>query len=98
MQKNGNRRISFSANFENIRKNLFFVLHEPEIYGNIGASARALKTCGFKNLILINPKIDKEQPETLWMAHQSEDILDNAEIFSTFKDDCVETAILQIFL
>jgi tRNA (cytidine32/uridine32-2'-O)-methyltransferase len=86
MQKSGNRRISFSTNFEKIRQNLFFLLLEPEISGNIGATARALKTCGFKNLILINPKIDKEQPETLWMAHQSEDILENAEVISTFKE------------
>jgi TrmH family RNA methyltransferase len=86
MQKGSHRRISFSAAFEKIRQNLFFILLEPEIHGNIGASARAIKTCGFKNLILINPKIDIKQPETLWMAHQSEDILNNAQVFSTFKE------------
>jgi tRNA (cytidine32/uridine32-2'-O)-methyltransferase len=79
-----NRRIPFSQEFEKIRGNVFFVLVEPRTAGNVGAAARALKTTGFKNLVLINPKIDKNNPETYWMAHQSQDILDNAIIVSSF--------------
>ena len=85
MTKSNNSRLPFSKHFEKVRENLFFVLVEPEIKGNIGASARAIKTCGFKNLILVNPQINPEQPETRWMAHQSEDILDNAQMFPTFS-------------
>ena len=35
------------------KDNIFFVLVGPEELGNIGASARALKNMGFKNLELI---------------------------------------------
>ncbi|MFQ5584217.1 MAG: TrmH family RNA methyltransferase, partial [Calditrichia bacterium] len=37
------------------RDNIFFVLVEPQHPGNIGAAARALKTMGFKKLVLVNP-------------------------------------------
>jgi TrmH family RNA methyltransferase len=65
--------------------NIFFILVEPQTPGNIGASARALKTMGFKNLLLINPcKFDID--ETRWMAHASEDILEKAEVYSTLSN------------
>lgn len=78
LHEKGLYRVSFSKSFNSIRENLFFVLVEPESPGNIGATARAMKTCGFKNLILVNPK-EKNHPETKWMAHQSEEILENAK-------------------
>ena len=80
------KRFPLKEPFKKISDNLYFILNEPESYGNIGASARALKTCGFKNLILINPKLDTEHPETLWMAHQSEEIIKNAVIVDTFEE------------
>ena len=73
-----NQRTPFTSDFLKIRENTFFVLVEPEVEGNIGASARALKTSGFKNLILVNPKHDRTNPEVEWMAHRSEDILEKA--------------------
>ncbi len=86
MPESSNHRLPFIAGFEKIRKNIYFVLLEPESYGNIGASARALKTCGFKNLILVNPRIDVTHPETYWMAHQSEEIIKRAQIVNTFQE------------
>jgi TrmH family RNA methyltransferase len=83
---NTNRRIPFSKEFEKIRENVFFVLVEPKSAGNVGAVARALKTTGFKNMVLVNPKIDKNNPEIFWMAHQSKDILDNAIIVESFDE------------
>ena len=80
------RRISFNRTFQKFRENVYFVLLEPESPGNIGASARALKTCGFKNLILVNPKTDIHHEETFWMAHQSEEIIRNARIARTFDE------------
>ena len=35
--------------------NFTFILVEPAVPENIGAAARAIKTMGFKNLILVNP-------------------------------------------
>jgi tRNA (cytidine32/uridine32-2'-O)-methyltransferase len=81
-----NQRISFKKEFHQIRENIYFILVEPEAHGNLGATARALKTTGFKNLVLINPKIDLKMPQAYWMAHQSEEILDNVIIHDQFDD------------
>ncbi len=62
------------------RDNIYFVLVEPQTPGNIGAAARALKTMGFRNLVLVNP-CDHLAPEARWMAHAAEDILENAVIY-----------------
>ena len=78
-------RVSFSKQFEKLRENIHFVLVEPETHGNIGASARAIKTCGFKKLILVNPS-EPNHPEARWLAHQSEDILEQAQIYSNLED------------
>jgi tRNA (cytidine32/uridine32-2'-O)-methyltransferase len=85
MHEKGLYRVSFSKSYNKIRENLYFVLVEPESPGNIGATARAMKTCGFKNLILVNPK-EKLHPETKWMAHQSEEILENARHVNTLAE------------
>lgn len=66
-------------------ENIHFVLVEPKHPGNVGAVARAMKTMGFKNLMLVNPgKIDV--PEARWMAHASEDILENARVFTSLEE------------
>jgi TrmH family RNA methyltransferase len=61
-------------------KNIYFTLVEPETPGNIGAAARALKTMGFSNLCLVNPP-NFLGDEARWMAHASEDVLENAIIY-----------------
>ncbi len=85
MHEKGLYRVSFSNSYNKIRENLHFVLVEPESPGNIGATARAMKTCGFKNLVLVNPK-ERHHPETKWMAHQSEEILENAKYVNTLEE------------
>ena len=67
------------------RKNVHFVLVEPEEPGNIGAAARALKTMGFEKLILVNPPL-KDTPEARRMAHRSYDIIEKAPVFSTLEE------------
>lgn len=57
-----------------------FVLVEPAVPENVGASARALKTMGFSNLILIKP-CDHLSDPARWLAHASNDILENAQVF-----------------
>lgn len=66
-------------------QNIYFVLVEPESPGNIGAAARALKTMGFRNFLLVNPA-DHLSPESGWMAHRSQDILKGARVFPTLQD------------
>jgi len=68
-----------------IRDHIYFLLVEPKHPGNIGASARALKTMGFQNFILINP-VDFNVPETKFMAHASDDVLENIQIKATLKE------------
>ena len=60
--------------------NISIVLVEPANPGNIGATARVLKNTGLSRLILVNPGI-WDTPETRWMAHGSEDILDSCEVY-----------------
>ena len=67
LHEKGLYRVSFSKSYDKIRRNLHFILVEPESPGNIGAMARAMKTCGFQNLILVNPK-EKNHPETKWIG------------------------------
>jgi len=86
MKNQANQRISYNPSFSKIRENVYFVLVEPESEGNIGATARALKTSGFKNLILVNPKYEADYPQVQWMAHRSEDILKNAQVVSSLAE------------
>jgi tRNA (cytidine32/uridine32-2'-O)-methyltransferase len=86
MPHSKNQRISYNATFSQIRENLNFVLVEPESEGNIGATARALKTSGFKKLILVNPKFSSDHPRVQWMAHRSEDILREATVVSSLAE------------
>jgi TrmH family RNA methyltransferase len=71
------------------RENISFILLEPQYPGNIGAAARALKTMGFQSLVLINPG-DFHAPEAKWMAHASEDILNDLIIKDSLKKVVVD--------
>jgi tRNA/rRNA methyltransferase len=62
-----------------------FVLVEPKVPENIGASARAIKTMGFNSLSLINP-LRWNESKTLWLAHGSGEILKNAVIYSSLNE------------
>lgn len=55
---------------------LSFILVEPARAANVGAAARALKTMGFSELILVNSSVHLED-EAKWVAHGASDILDN---------------------
>jgi TrmH family RNA methyltransferase len=70
---------------QNWKENISFILIEPKEPGNIGASARAMKNMGFKNLELVNPG-DFLSNEARQMACDSIDILKRAKIHLGFKD------------
>lgn len=65
--------------------NIEFILVEPAVPENIGASARAIKTMGFRTLKLINP-FDHLHVKSRMLAHGSQDVLEEAEIFDNLKD------------
>ena len=62
-----------------------FILYKPAVPGNVGASARALKTMGFQDLRLINP-CDHLCDEARMLAHGSHDILESARVYGSFED------------
>ncbi|MEJ5302577.1 MAG: tRNA/rRNA methyltransferase [Bacteroidales bacterium] len=62
-----------------------FILVEPAVPANVGAAARAIKTMGFDDLRLVNP-CDHLSMEARMLAHASNEILENAKIFSTLKE------------
>ncbi|MFC1538631.1 RNA methyltransferase [Candidatus Latescibacterota bacterium] len=67
--------------------NINIVLVEPQVPGNVGAAARAIKNMGLSKLVLVNPWFHNH-PQARYMAHSSEDILDNAVI-----EDSIEAAV-----
>ena len=73
--------------------NINFILVEPKVPENIGASARAIKTMGFSSLHLINPCPDKEG-RAKWLAHGSADILENAKIYNNLDEALVDSELV----
>ena len=65
---------------------IHFVLVNPAVPGNIGASARAIKTMGFKQLVLLEPKCNYLEDEAKWLAHGSNDILKSIKILNSFEE------------
>jgi tRNA/rRNA methyltransferase len=61
---------------------LRFVLVETSRAGNIGAVARAIKTMGFSELVLVNPRFADavEDPEAIAFASGAQDVLGGARI------------------
>ncbi len=62
-----------------------FILSHPSHPGNIGACARAIKTMGFSQLILVNPK-DYPSHQATAMASGAHDILQSAQIVPSIED------------
>lgn len=72
--------------------NIIFILVAPAVPENIGAAARAIKTMGFSQLRLVNPcshLCDKART----LAHASNDILENAIIFSSLENALIDIDI-----
>lgn len=63
---------------------LSFILVEPSTPENVGATARALKTMGFSDLVLVNP-CDHLSDPARWLAHASNEILESARVFQSLE-------------
>ena len=67
------------------------VLVEPSHPGNIGAVARAMKTMGYMQLRLVNPKKDLNDSEAIARASSAGDVLTSAKCYASLEDavfDC----------
>ena len=61
------------------------VLVETSHPGNIGSAARAMKTMGFSNLYLVNPKCEINEVSYAMASHAG-DILDNAQVSDNLSE------------
>ena len=65
------------------------VLVEPEIGGNIGSVARIMKNFGFRDLVLVNPKVSVTDNDVERFAMRAKDILEEARVVKSI-DEAVE--------
>src|SRR6476619_3932138 len=69
-------------------RRLRFVLVETSRAGNIGAAARAMKTMGFSDLVLVNPRFPDalQDAEAIAFASGAQDILASARIVGSMAE------------
>ena len=65
------------------------ILVSPARPENVGAAARAMKTMGFASLRIVDSEAHLK-PEAGWVAHGSQEILQNARHFATLADALVD--------
>jgi TrmH family RNA methyltransferase len=76
----------------NWKDNIYFILVEPKESGNIGASARAIKNMGFKNLCIVKSPVITE--EARWFACNAIDILESAKKYDSIDDAVKDKSIV----
>ena len=82
------KEFSIQMNNQSIFDNIRIVLCQTSHPGNIGSTARAMKTMGFKNLYLVQP--DKyPNAQATAMAAGADDVLDNAIVMGTLSEALV---------
>ena len=69
-------------------KRLRFILVETSRAGNIGAAARAMKTMGFDDLVLVNPRFADalQDPEAVAFASGAQDVLEKTRIVGSMAE------------
>jgi TrmH family RNA methyltransferase len=75
------------------KQNIFFILVEPREPGNIGASARAIKNMGFRNLCLVKPPPEMSE-EGRWFARNAHDVLDSADVHEFVEEAVRDKALV----
>ena len=64
-----------------MKNNYGFVLIQPQLGENIGATARSLKNFGFKNLIITNPKCSWPNIKAKATSVGAFDIISSTKVF-----------------
>ncbi|MBP9743637.1 MAG: RNA methyltransferase [Burkholderiales bacterium] len=80
----------------NILNNISIVLCDTSHNGNIGAVARAMKTMGLYNLILVNPQVTIDD-HSYALASNARDVIEKAAIVDSL-DEALEATTLQYAL
>ena len=68
-----------------IKNQIDIVLVETSHPGNIGSVARAMKTMGLKNLILVNPK-EFPSKEAFMLSGNAQDVIEQATVVNTLEE------------
>ena len=65
-----------------------FVMVQPSHPGNVGSAARAIKTMGFSQLVLVEPRYPDmlTSDEAVALASGATDILDRAQVYDTLEE------------
>jgi len=65
-----------------------FIMTQPSHPGNVGSAARAIKTMGFSELVLVEPKLPDmaAQPEAVALASGAVDVLERMQVFGTLEE------------
>lgn len=75
------------------KNNVYYILVEPKEGGNIGASARAIKNMGFRNLVLVRP-CGHLTDEAYRFAHGATDVLQGCAVYNNFNDALGDKSIV----
>jgi len=84
-----NVKVKLSMTESSTLSRIRFVLVEPGHPGNIGATARAMKTMGLGQLYLVSPRRYPD-PQAEWRAAGALDLLDNAVVVDDLSDAIAE--------
>ncbi|WP_459614984.1 RNA methyltransferase [Bordetella sp. 2513F-2] len=65
-----------------------FIMVQPSHPGNVGSAARAIKTMGFAELVLVEPRQPDmtAQPEAVALASGAVDVLERAQVCATLEE------------
>lgn len=65
-----------------------FIMTQPSHPGNVGSAARAIKTMGFAELALVEPRLPDlaAQPEAIALASGAVDVLERAPVYATLEE------------
>lgn len=75
---------SLTSLFSRVR----FVMVNTSSPGNVGSAARAIKTMGFSDLVLVNPRVPnvKEEGEAIAFASNASDVLNATRVVETVEE------------
>ena len=74
--------------------NIRIILVSPTHPGNIGATARAMKTMGLSQLCLVNPKQDFICSDSIARAAGADDILEKTQVYETIEEAIADSQIV----
>jgi len=67
--------------------NITVILVEPAVPGNIGSAARAMKTMGLRDLVVVNgPKDFADHQQTIMLGHGAGDLLKKSRPVTTWEE------------